>query len=202
MSSSTKFLVTSNEKPYWYGILGWCLWKGDLCFKSEILNILLKMYFDTFCLHTCSTLSQLLYVSKPPFTVTAWIKSKLDDFLYCNPFVFLLGPPVVEIVPPAQFTLRGVTASFTCYAKGFPLPDIVWMKQNGSVENEISASSVNVQIKPLNGSSQLIVQNTSTADSGYYICKASNYVSDIARAFLGVVGKLHLNMWKPLRKLK
>ena len=82
------------------------------------------------------------------------------------------------------------------------MPDIVWMKQNGLVENEISASSVNVQIKPLNGSSQLIVQNTSTADSGYYICKASNYVSDIARAFLGVVGKLHLNMWKPLRKLK
>ena len=82
------------------------------------------------------------------------------------------------------------------------MPNIVWMKQIGLSENEISASIVNVQIKSFDGSSQLILQNISTAALGYYICKASNYVSDNARAFLGVVGKLHLNMWKPLRKLK
>ena len=123
-----------------------------------------------------------------------WIKSKLDEFLYCNHFVLLLGPPVVEINPPALSTLSGVTANFTCHAEGFPLPNIVWMKQNGSVEREISSSTVNVQIDSRNGSSQLIVQNTSTTDSGYYICNASNYASDTARAFLGVVCKLHLNM--------
>ena len=123
-----------------------------------------------------------------------WIKNKLDEFLYYNPFVFLLGPPVVEIVPPAQSTLRGVPASFTCNADGFPVPNIVWMKQTSSGESEISNSSVNVRINSHNGSSELIVQNTSTADSGYYSCKASNYVSAAARAFLGVVCKLHLNM--------
>ena len=122
------------------------------------------------------------------------IKSKLDEFLHCNLFVLLLGPPVVEIDPPALSTLRGVTANFTCHAEGFPLPNIVWMKQTDLGESEISSSSVNVQINSHNGSSQLIVQNTSTADSGYYICNASNYVSDTARAFLGVVCKLHLNM--------
>ena len=121
-----------------------------------------------------------------------WNKRKLDEFLYCNHFVLLLGPPVVEIIPPALSTLRGVTANFTCHAEGFPLPNIVWMKQNGSVEREISVNSTNFQINSQDGSSQLIVQNTSTADSGYYICKASNYISDTARAFLGVVGKLHL----------
>ena len=123
-----------------------------------------------------------------------WIQSKLDEFIYCNPFVLLSGPPVVEIIPPALSTLRGVTASFTCNAKGFPLPNIVWMKQTSVGESEISASSVNVQINSHNGSSQLILQNISAADSGYYICKASNYVSDTARAFLGVECKLHLNM--------
>nr|XP_058955513.1 immunoglobulin superfamily member 10-like isoform X3 [Pocillopora verrucosa] len=97
------------------------------------------------------------------------------------------GPPVVEIVPPALSTLKGVTASFTCNVKGFPLPNIVWMKQTGLGESEISASGVNVQINSHNDSSQLIVQNTSTTDSGYYICKASNFVSNTARAFLGVV---------------
>ena len=122
------------------------------------------------------------------------IKSKLDEFLYCNRFVLLLGPPVVEIVTPALSTLRGVKANFICNAEGFPLPNIVWMKQTGLGESEISANSSNVQITTHNGSSQLIVQNTSTADTGYYICNASNYVSDTARAFLGVVGKLHLNM--------
>ena len=67
------------------------------------------------------------------------------------------------------------------------------MKQTGLGESEISASSANVQINSHNGSSQLIVKNTSTADSGYYTCKASNYVSDIGKAFLGVISKLHLN---------
>ena len=124
-----------------------------------------------------------------------WIKSKLDEFLYCHPFVLLLGV-LVGIDDPVVSTLRGVTASFTCHSEGFPLPNIVWMKQTSLGENEISAS--NVQIKSHNGSSQLIVQNTSTADSGYYICKASNNVSDTARAFLGVVCKLHLIFINPL----
>ena len=140
-----------------------------------------------FCLHTCNTLSQLLYT----FT---WIKSKLDEFLYYNLLFLFLGPPVTEIIPPALSTLRGVTASFTCNSEGFPVPNIVWMKQTTFGESEISASSVNVQINSHNGSSELIVQNTSTTDSGYYICKAFNYESDIARSFLGVVCKLHPNM--------
>ena len=106
----------------------------------------------------------------------------------------LLGPPVVEIIPPALSTLRGVTASLTCNAEGFPLPNIVWMKQTTSGESEISTSGVKVQINSHDGSSQLIVQNTSAADSGYYICKASNYVSDTAKAFLGVACKLQLSV--------
>ena len=123
-----------------------------------------------------------------------WIKSKLDEFLHCNSFVLLLDPSDAAVSPPALSTLRGGTANFTCHAKGFPVPDIVWMKQTGLGESEISASSVNVQINSHNGLSQLILQNASAADSGYYICNASNYVSDTARAFLGVVCKLHLNM--------
>ena len=123
-----------------------------------------------------------------------WIKSKLDEFLYCNPFTLLLGDAVVAgVIPPALSTLRGVTASFTCYSEGFPLPNITWMKQTGLDESEISASNPNIQINSHDGSSQLIVKNTSTADSGYYTCKASNYVSDTARVFLGIVCKLHLN---------
>ena len=123
-----------------------------------------------------------------------WVKNKLDEFLHCNSFVLLLDPSVAEVSPRALSTLRGLTANFTCHAEGFPLPNIVWMKQTGLGESVISASSVKIQINSQNGSSQLTVQNTSTADSGYYICKTSNYVSDTARAFLGVVRKLHLNM--------
>lgn len=126
-----------------------------------------------------------------------WIKSKLDEFLYCHPFVLLLGV-LVGIDDPVVSTLRGVTASFTCHSEGFPLPNIVWMKQTSLGENEIFASSGNVQINSYNGSSQLIVQKTSTADSGYYICKASNGASDTAKAFLGVIGKLHLIFKNPV----
>ena len=123
-----------------------------------------------------------------------WIESKLDEFLYFNPFVLLLGDAfVVGVIPPALSILRGVKASLTCNAEGFPLPNIVWMKQTDLGESEIHASNVNVQINTHNGSSQLVVKNASTADSGYYTCKASNYVSDTARAFLGVVCKLPIN---------
>ena len=108
--------------------------------------------------------------------------------------MLLLGPPVVEIVPPALSTIRGVKASLTCNAEGFPVPNITWIRHTSSGESEISANGVKVQTNYHNGSSQLIVQNTSTADSGYYICKASNYVSDTARAFLGVACKLHFNL--------
>ena len=176
-------------------------WEGELCvFQEQNLKHFTSTYFDTFFLHTCYTLSQLLYVSNLLHfhCHDMWIKSMLDKFLYCNHFVLLLGPPVVEMVPRALSTFSGVPANFTCHAEGFPWPTIKWMKQNGLVESEISANSANFKINSHLGSSQLIVQNTSTADSGYYICKASNYVSDTARAFLGVVCKLYLNMWKPL----
>ena len=96
------------------------------------------------------------------------------------------------IIPPVLSVLRGVTAKFTCHAEGFPLPKIAWIKQSALGESEIFPS--NVQRNSHNGSSQLIVQNTSTGNSGYYICKASNYVSSTARAFLGVVCKLHPDM--------
>ena len=169
-----------------------------MCFMSKILNISPISILIHFCLHTCNTLSQLLCFKLPSLSwYGMWIKSMLDEFFYCNHFVLLLGPSVVEIVPPALCTLGGVPANFTCHAEGFPLPTIKWKKQNGSVESEISGNSANFKINSHHGSSQLIVQNTSTADSGYYICKASNYVSDTARAFLGVVCKLYLNMWKP-----
>ena len=197
MRNSPKLLATFHEEPYWYGILGWCVWEGELCvFQVQNLNnFSYKYILIHLCLHTCNT-SQLLYVSNLPHfhCYDMWIESRLNEFLYFNPFLLLLGRPVPEIFPPVLSTLRGVQAIFTCNSEGFPLPNMVWMKQTGLGESEISASRVNVQINSHNGSSQLILQNTSTADSGYYICKASNYVSDTARAFLGVVCKLHLNM--------
>ncbi|XP_066024714.1 roundabout homolog 3 isoform X3 [Pocillopora verrucosa] len=107
--------------------------------------------------------------------------------LYDMVQLIVKGPPVVEVVPPALSTLRGVKASLTCNAEGFPLPNITWIRRTSSGESEISSNGVDVQINSGNGSSQLIIQNTSTADSGYYICHASNYVSDTARAFIGVV---------------
>ena len=168
-------------------------------FQEQNLKHFTCKYFDTFfCTPVTRYHNDCMFQTSFTFTVMTWIKSMLDEFLYCNHFILLLGPPVVEMVPPALSTLRGVPANFTCHAEGFPWPTIKWMKQNGSVESEISANSANFKINSHLGSSQLIVQNTSTADSGYYICKASNYVSDIARAFLGVVCKLYLNMWKPL----
>ena len=61
-----------------------------MCFRSKILNILPKSILIHFCLHTCNTLSQLLYVSNLLHfhCYDMWIKSMLDEFLYCNHFFF------------------------------------------------------------------------------------------------------------------
>ena len=179
-------------------MVGLCIWEGELCVSRErSLEHFTYHYFKTFLFahlyHVVTTTVCLKTLLS--FTVmTCALKVSCMSSFYCNPFVLLLGPAVVvEVIPPALSTLRGVTASFTCNSEGFPLPNIAWMKQTGLGESEISASSANVQINSHNGSSQLIVKNTSTADSGYYTCKASNYVSDIGKAFLGVVSKLYLN---------
>ena len=178
------------------------MWEGELCcFRSKILkilliNLLMQWNVVLVCTHVTHYHNYFMFQTLTlPFAVMTcgWKASLMSSFIV-TPFVLLLGSPVVEIVPPVLSTLKGVTASFTCNVKGFPLPNIVWMKQTGLGESEISARGVNVQINSHNDSSQLIVQNTSITDSGYYICKASNFVSNTARAFLGVVCKFLLDM--------
>ena len=49
MRNSAKLPVTAHGKPYWFGILGWCIWEGELCvFHEQNLKHLTYKYFDTF----------------------------------------------------------------------------------------------------------------------------------------------------------
>lgn len=83
-------------------------------------------------------------------------------------------------------TLRGVAASLTCNASGFPDPKINWMRQIGLSANEIDGNNGNYQIISSPGSSELTIKNTTVNDEGYYLCEASNFKYDAARAYIGV----------------
>lgn len=87
---------------------------------------------------------------------------------------------------------EGSSASFACNASGIPLPNIIWIRQNGNSGNKIVADSLKYQVASTPGSSQLTIKDVSVEDQGYYLCNASNFDFDVDRAFLGVTCKFLL----------
>lgn len=97
-----------------------------------------------------------------------------------------------------QTARMGDSISFTCNVSGIPVPTVTWMKQNDSGLSEVAAD--NVKVIPDSGSSQLIVEDISVGDEGYYICNASSYEFHLDKAFLGVICKFCLDWF--MLKLK
>lgn len=98
-------------------------------------------------------------------------------------------PSKAKSVLMAQATTKGGNASLVCSATGIPPPDINWLKIVGSTTVEITGDNVKRRVIHNPGSSQLVIQNVTLDDQGYYICRASNGIldPDEARSFLGVV---------------
>ncbi|XP_022793349.1 hemicentin-1-like [Stylophora pistillata] len=96
-------------------------------------------------------------------------------------------PPMVTFKTSILPARRGVPARLTCNASGFPDPKISWMRQTGPTESEIDGDNGNYQINSQPGSSELILKKTMVNDQGYYLCKASNFKSDVTRAYIGVL---------------
>ena len=91
------------------------------------------------------------------------------------------------MIPPKVVSAKeGSSASFTCNASGIPLPNITWARKNEGSVNEIVADNVKYKVTSTSGSSQLTIEDVSVEDQGYYLCNASNFDSDLERAFLGV----------------
>lgn len=93
-------------------------------------------------------------------------------------------PPTIT-VPPMDVAVReGLSAEFTCSARGIPSPEITWFHGDAQVGVGMS----------------LIVDNANTNDQGDYVCLASNSAGETrASATLTVFGELKtLHAYAPL----
>lgn len=96
------------------------------------------------------------------------------------------GLPKATIVSSYLSIEAGGNATFACKASGLPVPIVKWKRRTGSSEIEIKDSNAKYQVNSRSGHSELIIRSSTVDDEGYYICEASNFKSDTARAFLGV----------------
>ena len=76
-----------------------------------------------------------------------------------------LAAPSVVVSPPHLIVNESKSAIFHCSASGYPRPDIVWSKVNGSLAMDRSIAD---------SSGKLEIQHVTPTDSGIYQCKASN----------------------------
>lgn len=109
--------------------------------------------------------------------------------------IFISDPPTVHQHPQNVSTDSGYPSTFTCSASGFPRPSITWYTQNGSEIHPLpeNLNEVTVNFTGAEGiTSRLVVVITVFADSGDYVCVASNPVGSSTSdpALLEVIGML------------
>ncbi|XP_015764600.1 PREDICTED: protein amalgam-like [Acropora digitifera] len=119
--------------------------------------------------------------------------SKFDDcdglesetfFLICDESLSfsLLVPPTIEIISNDPTTLeKGKKATFTCRAKGSPIPTVKWTR-NGQRDPRQKISKL--------GESTIALKRVQLVDGGKYICEARNSAVDSNGKAI-VVRKVH-----------
>ena len=89
-------------------------------------------------------------------------------------FIFYQEPPVFSSNPPALITVSSITSSIrvNCSAKGSPLPNVTWYKNNVSME-------VTQYVTKQELTSELVIGQFQPSDQATYTCVARNVYNDI-----------------------
>ncbi|KAG8178108.1 hypothetical protein JTE90_017455 [Oedothorax gibbosus] len=96
-------------------------------------------------------------------------------------FLQVEGPPKWVHEPSDQTLHVGQQLILKCEASGYPKPKISWYKVNGLGNEEMSLMDVNVW-----NDTVLIIQETNSDHSGYYVCEANNAILPNLKATINV----------------
>ena len=105
---------------------------------------------------------------------------------------YIAVPPNILLPPASVKEKLGFRVTLNCTVRGFPLPSLVWKKDNvnliGSEEDGITEEKDEGIIQV---STSLTINEAKREDTGVYICKANNTVASTSKsANLTVLGKL------------
>ena len=111
----------------------------------------------------------------------------------------LVGPPAFSFSPRSTNIPANSSVSFLCSATGYPLPSLIWFKDN----SEILSEAVEIhtwQSGPFKSLSNLTLNGLSDGDTAGYYCLATNDLVSLLTqtsqtAFLTVHCEWHLLMY-------
>ncbi len=83
--------------------------------------------------------------------------------------------------PESYIGITGEPAAFHCVARGFPAPDITWLR-NGETVHGSSIDITSSVILALTSTSNLTVLSLQPLDAGNYTCIASNSLASLQLA--------------------
>ena len=105
------------------------------------------------------------------------------NIIMFNILFYLLSftvPPYITDQSFDTISIFGNTAFLQCQASGLPVPNITWLKDDAILNNpDITVVS---NVTDFTRSSKLVFTNLSFADTGAYICQASNYLVSMTLA--------------------
>ncbi|XP_022094920.1 papilin-like [Acanthaster planci] len=91
-----------------------------------------------------------------------------------------ITPAMVEVAPSDSTVVLGGTLTIACRAQGSPTPTVTWHREDANVEDgrdsRISVSE----------DGTLVIEDVVEADSGLYVCRASNGVGQAAKVAVDV----------------
>ncbi|XP_067138853.1 cell adhesion molecule Dscam1-like [Centruroides vittatus] len=83
------------------------------------------------------------------------------------------APPRWTLEPTNTAAVLGTDVLLNCKANGFPKPQIIWKRAEGSLTSDYKTLLTDAHIHMMSNGS-LSVRHVEKSDSGYYMCQASN----------------------------
>ena len=120
------------------------------------------------------------------------LKGNVECYLITATYLFYIAVAPNILVPPTSVKEKlGFRITFNCTVRGFPLPTLVWVKNNVKLNGSEGVEIIDRKDEGMiQVATSLTIDQAKREDTGMYICKANNIVAQTLKsANLTVLGK-------------